>query len=82
MKKILVLFLFLSATNILVARNDVRDILDVGHTLTSNNKYTVGSTCLIFTQIIRVNFTLHVGRKLQHLLMNTNPLECEMYGLQ
>jgi hypothetical protein len=20
--------------------------------------------------------------KLQHLLMNTNPLECEMYGLQ
>ncbi len=78
MKKILELFLFLSATNILVARNDVRDILDTGHTLTLNNKYTVGSTCLTFAQIIQVKFTFHVGMKLQHLPMNTNPRECEM----
>jgi hypothetical protein len=50
MKKILLLLLFFSTTKLCIAQNDGWDILNIGHTLTSNNKYAVGSTCLIFAE--------------------------------
>ena len=50
MKKTFFLLLFHSVTNLCFAQNDGWDILNIGHTLTSNNKFAVGGTCLIFAE--------------------------------
>jgi hypothetical protein len=51
MKRLLLLYIFLSEINPCIAQNnDGWDILNIGHTLTSNSKYAVGSTCLIFAE--------------------------------
>lgn len=50
MKKTLLLLLFFSTTKLCIAQNDGWDILNIGHTLTSNNHYAVGGTCLIFAE--------------------------------
>jgi len=50
MKKIIILLsVFLIAAST-IAQEDGWDFLNIGHTLTSNNKYAAGSTCLIFAE--------------------------------
>jgi len=51
MKKTLFLLLFHSVINLCFAQNNGWDILNIGHSLTSNNKFAVGGTCLIFAEI-------------------------------
>ncbi|MBK7499711.1 MAG: hypothetical protein IPI19_11550 [Ignavibacteriales bacterium] len=51
MKKVFFLLLFHSVINLCFAQNNGWDILNIGHSLTSNNKFAVGGTCLIFTEI-------------------------------
>ena len=52
MKKIfLLLLLFFSTIKPCIAQQDGWDLLNLGHPLTSNNKYAVGGTCIIFAEI-------------------------------
>lgn len=50
MKNLLLLLFFLATLKPCFSQNDGWDILNIGQTLTSNNKYAVGSTCLIFAE--------------------------------
>jgi len=51
MKKIFLLLLFFSTIKPCIAQQDGWDLLNLGHPLTSNNKYAVGGTCIIFAEI-------------------------------
>ncbi len=51
MKKVFFLLLFHSVLNLCFAQNNGWDIINIGHSLTSNNKFAVGGTCLIFAEI-------------------------------